>query len=248
MNWRALIAVVAIGVTIAWAIRSLQGSSEAGFTGEEKAMLERLEPVLDTLVLQPEDLSHLPGHFEPCDVSEPYQLHYGSSGDSPDVEHIEVDRESYEAPIGYSSFCDADSGAFVYSYVALPYDKDHLSWLRDAYDQLARADNNDALHAHVDAESDDLNSNEEVVDSRWVTAPTLGDSRYVWARTVENLDTSQVLEWYDFSLLRGVAIAGVFVDLPSHATAEQEALALAQAFDDRIAAKLESLAAEVQAP
>jgi hypothetical protein len=53
---------------------------------------------------------------------------------------------------------------------------------------------------------------------------------------------------YDFKLTRGVVIGGVGVQMVSHATAEQEALSVAQAFDNRIAAQLESLAAEVQAP
>ena len=246
MNWRALIVVVALGVAIASAIRSLQGSPEAEFTAEEKAILERLEPILDTLVLQQEDLSPLPGHFEPCEGGDPYQLQYGSEGDSPDVEHIQVDRQSYEAPISYSSFCDAESGAYVSSLVALPYDKGHLTFLRAAYEELARADE-DPLQELVDASSDDLRSHEEVVDCRWLSAPTIGDWRYAWARTVDSPDTDQVFQMYDFKLLRGVVIAAVGVESASHATAEEEALAVAQAFDNRIAAKLESLAAEVQA-
>ena len=209
-------------------------------------MLERLEPLLDTLALQQEDLSSLPGHFEPCEGGEPYGLQYGSRGDVPDVEDIRA-VDAYDAAVSYSSFCDADSGAYVSSNVALPYDKEHLSWLSDAYDEFARADD-DALQALVDASSDDLNSHEEVVDYRWVGAPTIGDWRYAWARTVDNPDRDQLSELYHFKLIRDLVFGGVLVDVPSHATAEEEALAVAQAFDNRIAAKLDSLAAEVQAP
>jgi hypothetical protein len=247
VNWRTLIVVVVLGVAIASAIRSLEGSPEAEFTAEEKAMLEKLEPLLESLVLRQEDLSSLPGHFEPCEGDDPYQLRYGSDGDSPDVEHIEVDRQSYEAPIGYSSFCDAETGSYVASLVALPYDKEHLLFLRAVDEELARA-GEDALRELVDVNSDHLNSSEEVVDYRWVSAPTLGDSRDAFAQTIYSPDTDQLFEMYDFSLLRGVVIGGVGVELASHATAEEEALQVAQAFDDRIAAQLESLAAEVQAP
>jgi hypothetical protein len=247
VNWRALILVVALGVMIAWAIRSLQGSSEAEFTPEEEAMLERLEPILDTLVLQQEDLSSLPSHFEPCEGGGHYALQYGSQGDSPDVEHIDVDRQPYDVPISYSSFCDADSGAYVSSVVALPYDKDHLLWLRAVDEEFGRA-GEDALQELVDASSYHLDSDEEVVYSRWVSAQSLGDSRYAFARTVDNPDTDELFEVYDFSLLRGLVIAGVGIDVPSHANAEKEAFALARTLDDRIATKLESLSAEVQAP
>ena len=247
MNWRTLIVVVVIGVAIASAIRSLQGSPEAEFTAEEKAILERLEPILDTLVLQQEDLSTLPGHFEPCEGGDPYDLLFGSQGDSPDVEHIEVSRSSYDAPIAYSSFCDADSGGYVSSLVALPYDKEHLLFLRAVDQEMARAEEG-PLRELVDVNSDDLDPDEEVVDYRWIAAPELGDSRYAWEMTVDSRDTDQPFEMYDFTLRRGLLIGGVLVDVPSHATTEEEAFSVARAFDDRIAAKLKSLAAEVQAP
>lgn len=247
VNWRALIAVVALGVMIAWAIRSLQGSPEADFTADEEAMLERLEPILDTLVLQQEDLSLLAGHFQPCEGGELYQLQYGSDADSPDVEHIHVDREAYEAPIAYSSFCDAGSGAYVSSVVSLPYDKEHLSFLIAAYEELARGGEG-PLQELAAISSDDADSGEEVLDYRWVSAPTIGDWRYAFARTVDDSGGDQLFEWYSVKLLRGGVMGGVAVGVPGHATAESEVLAIAQAFDNRIAAKLESLAAEVQAP
>ena len=211
-------------------------------------MLEALAPVLDTLVLQQEDLSPLPGHFEPCEGGDPYGLQFGSQGDSPDVEDIQVVR-SYDAPVSYSSFCDADSGAFVSSTVALPYDKEHLEFMSAVALGLARGDEEDALRELVNASSDDLNSqsHEEVVDYRWVRAPTIGDWRYAWATTVDSPYTDQLVEIYHFKLVRDILLGGVLVEVPSHATAEEEALAVAQAFDNRIAAQLESLAAEVQA-
>jgi len=247
VNWRALITVVTLGVMIAWGLRALQGSPEADFTAEEKAMLERLEPLLDTLVLQQEDLSSLPGHFEPCEGGEPYALQYGSDGASPDVEDIQVVEPS-EAPASYSDFCDADGRAFVSSIVALPKDKGHLLFLRAAYEELTRADNEQALRQLVDASFDDLSSAEEVIDYRWVTAPTIGDWRYAWARTVDNPDMDRPLEVYHFQLVRNVVLGGVLIEVPSGATVDEQALAVVQAFDNRIAAQLELLAAEVQAP
>ena len=209
-------------------------------------MLERLEPVLDTLVLQQEDLSRLPGHYEPCQGGEADSLTFEYSGDVESLEIEEVGHgEAYDGPIDYSSFCDDDSGAFASSLVALPRDKELLLFWQGVNTDLARSSGGDLKKL---AAADELPADEELLDYRTLSAPAFGDSQHVWVRTVDNLETGQRFEIYDFDFTRGVLLAGLGVELPSSPTAEEEAFAVAQAFHSRIAARLESLAAEVRAP
>jgi hypothetical protein len=234
-------------VVIAWVLRSLLGWPEAEFTAQEKAMLERLEPILDTLVLHEEDLSSLSGDYEVCEGGEGYSLQYKYRSEGGSVEVEDVRRaERSDHPLADSLFCDFDSGAGVSSAVELPDSKEHLLALNRIARSLAEGEEED-LHELVDATSYDLSSEEELLDYRWVDASPLGDTRFAWARTVDNWDTGEQFEIYHFDFNRGVVLAGLLVRLPSSPTAESEALLLARAFDDRVAAQLQSLAPEVQA-
>ena len=248
VNWRALVLVVVLGVIIAWAIRTIQGWPEAQFTAQEKRMVEVLAPVLDTLVLQQGDLASLSSHFEPCQGGESSGLTFESSGEGQLLEVEDVRRgDPYDGPIDYSSFCDNDSGAFASSYAALPHDKETLLFWQNVNADLERADSADVDNL-AEANSDDLHEDEELLDYRTLNAPALGDSRWAWARTVDNLERGQRFEMYDFVFTRGILMAGLGVELPSSPTAENEARAVAQAFDDRIAAQLQLLAPEVHRP
>jgi len=210
-------------------------------------MLQRTEPVLDTLVLQQEDLSPLSGHYEPCQGGEADSLTFEYSGEGESLEIEDVGRgEAYDGPIDYSSFCDDDSGAFASSLVALPRDKELLLFWRGVNADLA-SDGGD-LKKLAEASSDDLHEEEELLDYRTLSALSLGDSHHVWVRTVDNLETGQRFEIYEFDFTRGILLAGLSVELPSSPTAENEAFSVATAFDNRIAAQLESLSADVQAP
>jgi len=247
MNWRGVIVVVVLGVVIACAIRFLLGWPQAEFTAQEEAMLEKLPPILDTLVLHEEDLSSLSGDYEVCGGSGPYGLKfsYRSEGSSVEVEDVEPTEPSGQ-PSATSLFCDFGSTAWVSSLVDLPDSKEHLLALNRINRNLAEGEEED-LRELVDATSFVLSWGEELLDYRWLKAPPLGDTRYAWVRTVDDLIWDAQFEIYHFDFNRGVILAGLLVRLPSSPTAESEALLLARTFDNRIAAQLQSLAPEVQA-
>jgi hypothetical protein len=247
MNWRGVIVVVVLGVVIACAIRFLLGWPQAEFTAQEEAMLEKLPPILDTLVLHEEDLSSLSGDYEVCEGGAGYsvQYKYRSEGGSVEVEDVRRAERS-DHPLADSLFCDFGSGAWVSSLVDLPESKEHLLALNRINRSLAEGEEED-LHELADVTSDDLSSEEELLDYRWVDASPLGDTRFAWARTVDNWDMGEQFEIYHFDFHRGVVLAGLLVRLPSSPTAENEALLLAGVFDNKIAAQLELLRPEVQA-
>jgi hypothetical protein len=246
VNWRAVIVVVFLGVVIAWVLRSPLGWPEADFTAEEKTLLDRLSPMLETLVLQEEDLSFLSGYYEACEGGMPYGLRYDydpESGEVEDVQGIESDDRMLDE-FDSSAFCNWGGRAFVSSIAVLPDSKETLIYYSNVAHDLARGEGKDLLEKMVEAARLDLHSEEEVVDYAWLQAPPLGDARYAWVRTVEDTETGDQFELYRFRFNRGVVMAGLLVKLPSSPTAENEALLLAKAFDDRIAAQLQSLTAE----
>jgi hypothetical protein len=242
VNWRALIVVVVLGVVIALAIRAIQGWPEDEFTVEEKAMMEALAPVLYTLVVQEEDLSSLSEGWEAC-LGERHavNLQLRGEGSSPELEGVEA-VEPRERPRGESSFCNSGSGGYVSSVLVLPLDNPELVRRRISGPPEGGPE------MLVEAFAGDLGWSEAVVDYGWLNAPGLGDSRFALARSVLDTETNERFEFYDFSFMRGVVLASLTVNIPSSPAAEDEARALAQTLDGRIAAKLESLAAEVQVP
>ena len=247
MKWHilALTLIAVVGVVFAAALVAWRGGAE--FTAQEEAMLEKLPPILDTLVLHEEDLSSLSGDYEVCGGSGPYGLNYGyrSQDGSAEVEEVEA-VEASGSPYGSSLFCDFESGAFVSSLVELPETKDLLLALNAINRDLARAQETD-LEKLAEATSGVLLPEEELLEYRSVSARTLGHARYAWVRTVDNLDTGEQFEIYHFDFNRSVVMAGLLVKLPSSPTAEEEASFLASVFDNKIAAQLELLRPEVQA-
>lgn len=246
MKWHILALTLIAVVGVAFAAILIAAQQGAEFTAQEKAMLERLEPVLDTLVLHEEDLSSLSGDYEVCEGGEPYSIQYDYERNSADVEDVRR-VESDDHPTHDSAFCDFDSGAFVSSTVALPESKEHLLALRGVHRDLAHGESGGFLQKLAEIASDDLLPEEELLDYRWLNAPSLGNTGYAWVRTVNNLDTGEQLEIYHFHFTRSIVLAGLQAAVPSSPTAENEALLLARTFDNRIAAQLELLRPEVQA-
>jgi len=211
-------------------------------------MLDRLAPMLDTLVLQEDDLSSLSGHYEACEGSMDYVLDFDykpEAGEVEDVQSVEPD-DSMLDESDPSLFCNWDERTFVSSIAVLPDGKETLIYYSNIARDLAHGEGQDILGKLVEATSQDLFPEEELVDYAWLQAPVLGDTRYAWVRTVEDAETGDQFELYRYRFNRGVVMAGLLVKLPSSSTAENEALLLAKAFDDRIAAQLQSLTAEVR--
>lgn len=102
--------------------------SEAEFTAEEKVLVERLTPILDTLVMQQDDLYKLVGNYEPCHGGGPRDLDftYEEHGDAANVKGIKLEESSDGHQGAKSLYCEAHSDAFVSSIVDLPQDKEEL--------------------------------------------------------------------------------------------------------------------------
>jgi hypothetical protein len=241
VNWRALVVVLVLGMFIAGAIRTIQGWPQSGLTAEERAMMEALAPALDSLVLQQEDLSSLSGEWEACE-SEPYTVSFQFRADEgyTELEGVEFVDDSSDNPEAGASFCGPTTGAYASSLVSLPVDNPEVVGRKLG---LSKGD----TEVLVQAFASDLGSSEELIDYRWLSTPELGDSSFAMVRSVLDVDTGARFEIYDFDFIRGVVDVSMMLEIPSSPTADDEARALAQTLDDRIAAKLDSLAAEVQA-
>jgi hypothetical protein len=220
--------------------------SEAEFTAEEKVLVERLTPILDTLVIQQDDLYKLVGNYEDCQGSGDYYLDftYKEHGDAANVKGVKLKESSDGYQGAKSLYCEAHSDAFVSSIVELPQDKEELLELNPISRGLAEGRQED-LERLVEATSDNpggLGPIEQAVSYRWLSAPTLGETRYAWVRNLVNADTGEESEIYHFDFNRGVVMAALLVKLPNGPAAEVEARALAAALDQRIAAQLQLLA------
>jgi hypothetical protein len=247
VKWHILLLTLTAlaGVVVAAALLAARQGAE--FTAEEKRMLEGLAPILDTLAVQEEDLSSLPGNYEVCEGSGVYVLQYSlrSEDGSSEVEHV-TRREADDHAFAYSALCDYWTGAYVSSIIELPDSKEDLLLLKRLDVVFEKGQEGD-LHQLAEVISDDFPPEEELVDYRWVNAPGLGHTRYAWVRTVYNSLTGEELETYDFSFSRGMVMTALVVRLPSSPTAESEALLVAEALDNRIAAQVELLATQAQA-
>jgi hypothetical protein len=209
-------------------------------------LVEGLTPILDTLVMQQDDLYKLVGNYEPCQGSGDYYLDftYKEHGDAANIKGIKLEKSSDGHQGAESLYCEAHSDAFVSSMVELPQDKEELLELNAISRGLAEGRQED-LERLVEATSDNpggLGPTEQVVSYRWVSAPTLGETRYAWVRNLVNVDTGEEFEIYHFDFNRGVVMAALLVKLPNGPAAEVEARALAAALDQRIAAQLQLLA------
>jgi hypothetical protein len=250
VKWRTLVALVVadlfLCVVIVFVMGSLQGSPKDEFTAEEEAIIEALSPLLDTLVLQQEDLSSLAGRYEECDDYglAGVEFRYRTEDSSVNVEDV-LPAEAGLGPVRDSVFCDYDSGAFISSIVSLPANKEHFVDLQRVNAALSHGE-----HADLDELIEDVagraGPEDQIGEYRWLQTPAVGDAGYAWELTVYS-DGGQD-EVYRFHFIRGTVSAELTLRIPSSATAEYDARALAQTLDNRIASKLESLAAEVRVP
>ena len=246
MKWQTLALILGGVFLVGLAVSLLRETPE--FSGDEEAIVTKLEPVLDTLLLTEEDASSL-GYYVSCPEARVYETNYfdyRSEGDSLEVEDLREGEPDESVVHAMSPVCDYETGSLIDPLVALFRDKEQLLFEKRLQTALAQHREED-LQQLVEVNGGDLFDGEELVDARWINAPGLGHTRDAWTRTVADQETGERYALFQFHFTRGVVEASLYVRLPSAATAESDALSLAHLFDDRIAAKLQSLTAEVQA-
>lgn len=249
MKWQTLALILGGVVLVGMAVSLLRKTP--AFSGDEEAMMSKLRPILDTLLLTEEDLSSL-GEYVSCPGARVYRTvyyDYRSQEGSLEVDSIREgpsEPDPGAAAHSLSSFCEYETGGVVSPLLTLPRDKEDLLFEKRVETALAQHREED-LERLIESNSDDVRSGEVIIDARWIDAPGLGHTRYGWARTVAAPLTGERFELFEIEFTHGVVEAYLYVRLPSGPTAEDDALSLARMLEDRIVAKLQSLRAEVQA-
>lgn len=232
--WKPL-AVILVFVVAGGLTRVIMGSDEPQLSRRHQAVLDGLRDRTNELVVQYADLGHLPGDWydctEPEDNDTAYYYWPDSSGNVTDVT-TGTNRNIGRAG---SAFCGRDSAVWVGSALELARDREALLGINSAYRDLSRG-TDEQLGKLVGLVAHDWHL-DEPYDESWLNAP-IGDTGYSFKfrefRAIE-------YTYYRFAFNRNVALAVLHMRMPSSMADDDDAIAVARAFDRRIQAAIDSL-------